>query len=363
MNRFSMLVCALVFALGSSLSFLYSAPVFVPMCNTMTVYVKEPVRFNVMATVAGGGAVSYSVSGVTGATINAATGQFAYQPEIADEGVHTATFTASNGTSQATMTVVLSVVMPSLGPDQVTRVLRPVGGMTYYYGDTINIAFVTLDCSLKGEIDFWRGQRSVSLRYMCRPFIPDVFFGQYMGIDSTRSTGEWISYKLPEKGINLGFYRMPIIDLPFAICDSSVSKWNFGSNVTIVDSMWVGVRNQYATPTGGGTTCQADQDVKLLEFATTDTFFTIAPSSQRQLSCSGNGAINRRMSRHPAGIISPIVLFSVAGNRIPIERAGMDKIIAPGVYVIKSALAHGEEISQTLVLSAPRSLREILGRK
>ena len=94
-------LCVLCLAAASP----WASPVLTPI-GSMTVYVKEPVRFAVRATDPGA-TLSYSMTGLpAGATINASTGHFSWAPAMNDTGAHTAVFTVSNSARQASMNVV-----------------------------------------------------------------------------------------------------------------------------------------------------------------------------------------------------------------------------------------------------------------
>jgi hypothetical protein len=297
----------------------------------MTIYVREPVRFAVKAFNAGA-ALSYSVAGLpAGAAINASTGRFSWQPAMNDTGTHTAVFTVSNGAEQAQMNVAMTVVMPALAAGEYIRLLRPNGGEVYAYGDSLNVAFVTIDCNNQAMVWFGWGTRPWYNSSRMALFTGRSDYWLHVDEDSTdaRNVACRFYHSFSEQRVNVGFYRM-------ALRDTLVGgkALNFGGDSIEIDSLYAHIENQYAD----GSFCRDPaQQSALLVGDWSNAPFSVAPGST---SAVARGVEQRPPRKTPlrlnnAGEYGHASVYTLQGQRIHGRSAGTISSISAGVYFVK----------------------------
>jgi len=301
------------------------APV-VASLSDMTVYVKEPVRFGIKVSDPENNPLAYGLSGLpAGATIGASTGRFAWNPTLADTGVHSAAFTVSDGTTLISRSIAITVVMPKLAQTEWTRVLRPNGGEIYRYGDTITIAFVTLSSSMEAQVIIQIG-KSYLKRLIYTPQYEDRLNLDGDTLDARGIPCRYL-FSIPEQEVNVGFYRLVLRDTTVA------SFIDFGGNTKAADSLKILINDPYGED---GTTKTGDYS---------DAFFTVAPAANAVT----HFRFPVRLDPTP-GIVRPrstnAGFYSVAGARIGNQLfASAKKNSLKGRMVIGSA---GHEATKSI---------------
>jgi len=258
------------------------APV-VTQLPAMIVYVKEPVRLTLRASDPDLDPLSWSVGGLpAGAAIAASTGRFTWTPTMADTGAHTAAFTVSDGSSTTSMNVGITVVMPALAAGEATRVLRPNGGETYRYGDTITIAFVTLAASQQAQVFIQTGT-SYRKKFIYTPQYEDRLLLDGDTLDA-RGIACRYYYSFPDAGVNLGFYRLALRD---TIIESFI---NFGGDSVAAESLKVAINDPYGE----------DATTKVGDMS--DAFFSVASNDHAAIRAPfRRELLGSTMSAPPAG--------------------------------------------------------------
>jgi hypothetical protein len=342
-SRLLAIAASCVFCVSS-----YAAPVIAPI-GAMTVYVQEPVRFTVKATEQGK-TLTYSVTGLpAGAAINASTGQFAWHPAIGDTGVRTAAFRASDGSAQSVMNVPITVVMPRLAAGEYIKTLRPNGGEVYTYGDSMNIAFITVGCCPRAQIRIQKGAVENS-RTSCF-FTNGSGSELFLNGDTIDERGLACRYYFPlgTQGVNLGFYRIALVDTEVLSCRNPI---NFGGDSVRADSNFIKVFNQYGTETS----CPADQGTAL----------AMGDLSNAPFSVLGRTGVINAQIRHlrPQGLWKgPLSIYTGSGRFLFAAEATMSARLPAGVYVVKAQSVSGAGFSATVALSKPGSITDLIGSR
>jgi len=119
-------------------------PEFTAATDTKTVNENAALAFIVVATDDDGDVLTYSATGLpTGATLDAATGAFAWTPSYTQAGVYTVVFTANDGTENSnTLTVTITVNDVNRTP---TISLNPAGPFTVAEGQLLKFDVVASD--------------------------------------------------------------------------------------------------------------------------------------------------------------------------------------------------------------------------
>jgi hypothetical protein len=337
-------VCSLV--AGFSGMALAAAPVLTPVCNT-TVYVKEPVRLQLSATDADGGTLTYSVSGLPGnASVNASTGLLSWQPALTDTGARTAIFTVSDGGSQASMHVTMTVVMPALPADGGFKLLRPNGGEAYRYGDSLTVAWVMPACSYLTNLDIYRTR--IQTMYNTCMFTPDDGIQAATDVNGAR---RGYCYTFQDRGMVVGFYRMAMDQASLPGCAYNIS---LGGDTLRVDSLYMVAYNQYGDEQGSSCTDRALQS-NLRTGAVTNGPFSVVPRASWQPDCSAWARQRSVRPAHPSGqAIGGTGIFSAVGAHV--ESSGT---LPTGVYFVKDVIA-GRIVVSKVALSSPGAIADAL---
>jgi len=283
------------------------APVILPV-PAMTVYVKEPVRFALDASDPDNTPLTYSLSGLpAGAAIGASTGWFSWDPAMADTGAHTATFTVSDGVASVSTTVVVAVVMPKLGAGQYTRVLRPNGGETYRYGDTLNVAFVTLSCSDEGQVIVQYGN------YFRSNWLYTAQNTDRLELDGSPIDARGVAcryfYSFAGLGVNVGFYRLALRDT--SLMNTRGRICSFGGDSVVVDSLKIKINDPYGDV---GMCADPAQGAGVLTGDASDNFFRVMPRSAA-LSTAFQRKPRSGFCDSPYHVVTRGRLFSMPGDR------------------------------------------------
>jgi hypothetical protein len=212
---------------------------------------------------------------------------------MADTGTHTAAFTVSDGSIAASMNVGITVVMPALAAGEATRVLRPNGGETYRYGDTITIAFVTLASSQQAQVFVQMGA-SYRKRMIYTPQYEDRLLLDGDTLDA-RGIACRYYYSFPDAGVNLGFYRL-------ALRDTTVEGFiNFGGDSVAAESLKIAINDPYGDE---ATTKVGDMS---------DAFFAVVPNDHAAIRAPfRREPLRSTMSAPPAGAR----LYDLKGARV-----------------------------------------------
>lgn len=176
-----------------------------------TIYVSEPIDYQVSATDPDGDDITYSASLPAGATFDATTQMFSWRPTVAQAGQQTVTFTASDGTNEASMNVTYTVVNPTLAADEPLKFLRPAEGDEFTYGDTLTIAFAANPCASQFQMaifyDGWDG--------VC-DFVNIEEYWPHENLDSIDLDGNAVRFyrEASEIGtsVDMIFYKFPLMD-------------------------------------------------------------------------------------------------------------------------------------------------------
>jgi len=210
------------------------------------VYVSEPIDYVVTATDADGDAVSWRAIAPASASINAGTGAFSWRPAVSDTGPHTIMFIAGDGRNEDTLRVGYTVVLPTLAADEPMKILRPLAGETYAYGDTLVIAFAVNRCASAAAIIVNDGTWDAEARGDCY-YTNSVEYWLKESIDSVDAAGRMSRfYRTAEQlgiGFDIGFYKLPLVDnkdVPGTYCEV-----NFGGGISTADSVQVTIFDPY----------------------------------------------------------------------------------------------------------------------
>jgi len=178
-----------------------------------TVYVTEPIDFTVSAHDDAGASVAVHATGLpAGASYSSATGAFSWRPAVEDTGSKSIVFSAGEGASDTTMTVTYAVVLPTLAAGEYVKVLRPVGGETFDFGDTISVAFVMSGCNRGADISVVN--RIASSSVSC-PYAWKSVNRPELDLDSTADSRGFVCRyfsHIDSPSINIGFYNMILRD-------------------------------------------------------------------------------------------------------------------------------------------------------
>jgi len=237
----------------------------------MTIYVREPVRFAVQASDADRNPLTYSMNGLpASAVIGASTGRFSWDPAMADTGARTAVFAVSDGIASASIGVQIVVAMPKLGSGEATRVLRPNGGETYRYGDTLNVAFVTLSCSMQAQVIVQYG------KYYRNKWLYTAQYDDRLLLDGSPIDERGVAcryfYSFPDLGVSLGFYRLALRDTSLVTVLGRLLS--FGGDSVAIDSLKISINDPYGSE---GPCAALGQGSGVLNGDLSDAFFTVAP--------------------------------------------------------------------------------------
>jgi len=237
------------------------APVISPISGGI-VFVSEPIDYKLYASDADGDAVTWTAVKPQSALLNSATGVFSWRPAVSDTGSQIIAFIASDGKNRDTVNVQYTVVLPTLAADQPGKILRPVAGATYGYGDTLVIAFAVNRCARSGGIIVNDGTWDTVMNMDCsytetREYWPEE------GVDSADAAGRVCRfYRTAEQlgiGFDIGFYKLPLVD------NNSIHgtwyKVNFGGGITPANNVNIKIFDTYIDDNlgGGPLSCNPDE--------------------------------------------------------------------------------------------------------
>jgi len=207
-----------------------------------TVFVGEPIDFRISATDPDGDAITFSLSGAPGATLNPSSGAFSWRPALSDTGEKTIVFQASDGTHSITSSTKFTVIMPVLGASEVIRFLRPAGGEVYTYGDTLTIAFAVKWCAQIAYMEVYMPNRS-----SCSFAGTSEYWPTRESNDSTDVDGRVrkFSRRFQDRDMWIGFYKLPLLDIR-ADSNAAGCSIGFGGGTARVDSLFMRLKDPYA---------------------------------------------------------------------------------------------------------------------
>jgi hypothetical protein len=148
--------------------------------------------------------------------------------------------------------------------------LRPNGGETYRYGDTLNVAFVTLSCSMQAQVIVQYG------KYFRNKWLYTAQYDDRLLLDGSSIDERGVAcryfYSFPDRGVSLGFYRLALRDT--SLVTALGRPLSFGGDSVAVDSLKISINDPY----GSQGPCEAlGQGSRVLNGDLSDAFFAVAP--------------------------------------------------------------------------------------
>jgi hypothetical protein len=216
---------------------------FMSAIKDRTIFVGEPIDFTVAAIDSEGDAVTYSLdSPPATACINSSSGRFSWRPAVTDSGERTLIFQASDGSHATTTSAKFTLIMPALADTEAVRILRPVAGDTFTYGDTLTVAFAMKLCGVQSLLSIFMPGMSA----LCTFGNSDAYFPKRDQVDSTDPTGRVCNFvrQFPDRSMWIGFYKLPLVDIAIDANPAGCAI-NFGSGMQIQDSIYLKINDPY----------------------------------------------------------------------------------------------------------------------
>jgi len=241
-----------------------------------SVFVGEPIDFKLNATDPDGDNISISLSsGPSGVRVNASSGLVSWRPALADTGVKTLQFAVSDGKNIASQSAQFTVTMPSLADTEAIRILRPAGGETFTYGDTLVVAFAMKWCAGDAYPEI-----SSPEQFSCS-FAPSESYYALRDLnDSTDVDGRVFRFvrRFPDRGLWLGFYKLRLADTTYNDLGCAL---DFGAGIAIQDSIVLKIKDPYGD-TRQPDECSSDptiaqQIIQGLKYGVKSGLFSVAP--------------------------------------------------------------------------------------